>query len=80
MYTFLATRMLMPYSKKNSICDYWSSDHLIATSIFAELFIRDRFRALLTNLHFNNDQNRIAEDRLYKVQPIIDEVKSFSAA
>ena len=31
MYTFLAMVMLMPHSKKNRICDYWSTDHLIAT-------------------------------------------------
>ena len=75
MYTFLATVMLMPHSKKNRICDYWSTDHLIATPIFAELFTRDRFRALLTNLHFNDNQNDIAEDSLYKVRPVIDELK-----
>jgi hypothetical protein len=60
MYTFLAT---------------WSTNHLIATPIFAELFTRDRFRALLTNLHFNDNQNEIVEDSLYKVRPIIDELK-----
>jgi hypothetical protein len=75
MYTFLATVMLMPHSKKNRICDYWSTDHLIATPIFAELFTRDRFRAILTNLHFNDNQNDIAEDNLYKVRPVIDELK-----
>ncbi|CAF3014252.1 unnamed protein product [Rotaria sp. Silwood2] len=75
MYTFLATVMLMPHSKKNCICDYWSTNHLISTPIFAELFTRDRFRALLTNLHFNDNQNEIVEDSLYKVRPIIDELK-----
>lgn len=75
MYTFLATVMLMSHSKKNRICDYWSTDHLIATPIFAELFTRNRFRALLTNLHFNNNQNQIDKDSLCKIQPIIDELK-----
>ncbi|CAF1141189.1 unnamed protein product [Rotaria sordida] len=75
MYTFLATVMLMPHSKKNRICDYWSTDHLIATPIFAELFTRNRFRALLTNLHFNKNQNQIVKDSLYKIQSIIDELK-----
>ena len=40
MYTFLATVMLMPHLKKNRIRDYWSTDHLIATPIFAELFTK----------------------------------------
>jgi hypothetical protein len=75
MYTFLATVMLMPHTKKNRICDYWSTDHLVATPIFAELFTRDRFRALLTSLHFNDNQNDISEDALYKVRPVIDELK-----
>ena len=65
MHTFLATVMLMPHSKKNHICDYWSTDHLIAVPIFAELFTRDRFRALLTNLPFNNNQNEIVGYSLY---------------
>jgi hypothetical protein len=73
--TFLATVMLMLHSKKNRICDYWSTDHLIATPIFAELFTRDRFRTLLTKLHFDNNQNEIVGDSLYKVQPVIDELK-----
>jgi hypothetical protein len=75
MYTFLATVMLMPHSKKNRIVDYWSTDHLIATPIFAELLTSDRFRALLINLHFSNNQNEICGDSLYKVQPVIDELK-----
>ena len=75
MYTFLATVMLMPRSKKTRICDYWSTNHLIAPPIFAELLTRDRFRALLTNLHFNGKQNEIVDDSLYKVRLIIDEFK-----
>ncbi|CAF2985826.1 unnamed protein product [Rotaria sp. Silwood2] len=42
IYTFLATVMLMPHMKKNRIRDYWSTDHLIATPIFSELFTIDR--------------------------------------
>ncbi|CAF2645478.1 unnamed protein product [Rotaria sp. Silwood2] len=75
MYTFLATVMLMPHLKKNRIRDYWSTDHLIATPIFAELFTRDRFRALLSNLHFRDNQYQTPEDSLYKIRPIIDELK-----
>ncbi|CAF4734537.1 unnamed protein product [Rotaria sp. Silwood2] len=73
IYIFLATVMLMPHLKKNRIRDYWSTDRLIAAPIFAELFTRDRFRALLTNLHFRDNQNQISGDSLYKIRPIIDE-------
>ncbi|CAF4580202.1 unnamed protein product [Rotaria sp. Silwood2] len=73
IYIFLATVMLMPHLKKNRIRDYWSTDRLIATPIFAELFTRDRFRALLTNLNFRDNQNQISGDILYKIRPIIDE-------
>jgi hypothetical protein len=75
MYTFLATVMLMPHMKKSRIRDYWCTDHLTATPIFSELFTRDRFKSLLSNLHFNNNQNQVAAVSLYKVQPIIDELK-----
>ncbi|CAF3119442.1 unnamed protein product, partial [Rotaria sp. Silwood2] len=53
MYIFLATVMLMPHLKKNRIRGYWSTYRLIATLIFAELFTRDRFTALLTNLNLS---------------------------
>ncbi|CAF2621920.1 unnamed protein product [Rotaria sp. Silwood2] len=64
IYTFLATVMLIPHMKTNRIHDYWSTDHFIATPIFSELFTRDRFKSLLSNLHFNNNQNQVAADSL----------------
>ena len=75
MYTFLATIMLMSVTKKNKILDYWSTDPMITTPMFGQLFSRDRFIALLKYLHFNDNSNQVDDDRLYKIRPVMDELR-----
>ncbi|CAF1585828.1 unnamed protein product [Adineta ricciae] len=76
IYTFLATVMLMSVTKKNKILDYWSTDPLISTPMFSQLFSRDRFLMLLKYLHFNDELTKIDDDKLYKVKPIIDDLRT----
>jgi hypothetical protein len=75
MYTFLATIMLMSVTKKNKILDFWSTDPMIATPMFGQLFSRDRFIALLKYLHFNDNSNQVDDDSLYKIRPVMDELR-----
>ncbi len=75
MYTFLATIMLMSVVKKNTIHDYWSTDPMIVTPMFGQLFSRDRFFMLLKYLHFNDNSNQTVGDRLYKIKPVINELR-----
>jgi hypothetical protein len=75
MYTFLATIMLMSVTKKNKILDYWSTDPMIATPMFGQLFSRDRFITLLKYLHFNDNSNQVDDDSLYKIRPVMDELQ-----
>jgi hypothetical protein len=75
MYTFLATIMLISVTKKNKILDYRTTDPMIATSMFRELFSRDRYIALLKYVHFNDNSNQVDDDSLYKIRPVMDELQ-----
>ncbi len=75
MYAFLTTTMLMPFTKKNKLPHYWSTDRLIMTSIFNELFPRHRYFAILRYLHFSNNTKQPEDDLLYKVNPVLCNLK-----
>ena len=55
LYVSFATTMLMGLNQKNRVEDYWSTDKLIATPIFGELFARDRYLSILRYLHFTDN-------------------------
>ena len=75
MYVFLATTMLMSFTKKNRLLSYWSTDRLLMTPIFHELFPRHRYFAILRYLHFNDNTEQLDDDRLYKVNPVLRNLK-----
>jgi hypothetical protein len=75
MYVFLATTMLMSFTKKNKLLNCWSTDRLIMTPIFNELFPRHRYFAILRYLHFNNNTEQPEDDRLYKVNLVLCDLK-----
>ena len=71
---------LMGLNQKNRVKDYWSTDKLIATPIFGELFARDRYLSILRYLHFA-DNDTEEESKLRKIQPIVNHLrKKFQAA
>lgn len=74
-YLFLTTFMLMPRMKKFRIKDYWSTDYLISTPVFGDIMPRDRFLLLLKFLHFNDNTHQPEGDRLYKLKPIVEDLK-----
>jgi hypothetical protein len=51
MYVFFATRVLMSYTKKNRIKDFWSTDNLISTPIFGPPIILFQHRFSVDYLH-----------------------------
>jgi hypothetical protein len=71
MYVFLATTMLMSFMKKNKLLHYWSTDKLIMTPIFNEIFPLHRYFAIVRYLHFINNTKQPEDDRLYKVNLIL---------
>jgi len=72
---FFAATILMSYTKKNRIKDFWSTDNLISTPIFGRLFTRNRYLSLLRYLHFNDNTCSTPGDRLVKLKPILLNLK-----
>ncbi|XP_048514356.1 piggyBac transposable element-derived protein 4-like [Athalia rosae] len=65
--------ILMGIIKKPKIDDYWSTNPLLETPIFGKTMSRNRFRQMLTFLHFCDNSNIPDNaDRLFKVQGVID--------
>ncbi|XP_015189652.1 PREDICTED: piggyBac transposable element-derived protein 4-like [Polistes dominula] len=53
--------------------DYWSTNPLIETQIFSKTMSRNRFRQILTYIHFANNANTPTNgNRLFKIQYLID--------
>src|SRR3984957_21289003 len=67
--------MLMAHTKENRIKDYWSTDQLISTPMFAQIFSRGRFLSILKFLHFNDNQQQQSGDQLHKIKPILDSLR-----
>lgn len=59
---------------KPTLESYWSTDNLIETPMFAKVMSRNIFEAILSYLHFNDNDQCAPDcnDRLYKVRPMID--------
>lgn len=65
--------ILMGIVKKARMDDYWSTNPLLETPIFRKTMSRNRFRQILSFLHFSDNNNKPDNaDRLFKVQTIID--------
>ncbi|XP_068993070.1 piggyBac transposable element-derived protein 4-like [Neodiprion pinetum] len=65
--------ILMGIVKIARIDDYWSTNPLLDTPIFRKTMSRNRFRQILSFLHFSDNNNKPNNpDRLCKVQFIID--------
>ncbi|KAK4318076.1 hypothetical protein Pmani_010902 [Petrolisthes manimaculis] len=71
IYVWLALTMLMPHNKKHRLRDYWTTDDLLSTPIFGRYMSRDRYRDILTNLHFTNNLGPSPSDRLWKIRTIL---------
>ncbi|RXN17129.1 piggyBac transposable element-derived 4-like protein [Labeo rohita] len=70
IYTFLAAVILMGLVRKRSLKDYWSTDPIIQTSFFSNLFSLDRFQLLLRALHFANNATANFRDPLNKIRSV----------
>ena len=75
---FFSVIIHMSVLRKSSVRDYWSLRPIIHTPYAASVGMsRDRFLALLTMLHLNNNDGKAARgqpgyDPLFKIRPIID--------
>jgi len=75
---FFAIIIHMSVLRKSSLRDYWSLQPIIHTPYAASVGMsQDRFLALLTMFHLNNNDAKAARgqpgyDPLFKIQPVID--------
>ena len=76
MYSFLALILLMPHVKKHEIQVYWTTNPMTETSFFAKYMRRDRFVQLLRYLHFADNNNPNANDSLWKIRNIFDNLNT----
>ena len=74
LHIFFATAVLMGLNQKNRIKGYWSTDELIITPIFGELFTRNKYLSILRYLHFA-DSNTEEEGKLQKIQLIVENLR-----
>lgn len=68
---FFALIIIMGLTRKGDLDAYWSTDEIIATPIFGKMMGKDRFCAVLSNLHLSDNDQDPKNDRLYKVRPFI---------
>ena len=75
---FFAIVIHMSVLRKSSVRDYWSLRQIIQTPYAASVGMsRDRFLAVLTMLHLNNNDAKAARgepdyDPLFKIRQVID--------
>lgn len=74
LYCFIAVSYLMAQVKKLKIVDYWSTDALLVTPIFGQVFSRDRFLSILWALHFS-EESQNENDKLHKIRLVVDHLK-----
>ncbi|XP_071051388.1 piggyBac transposable element-derived protein 4-like [Onthophagus taurus] len=71
---FLGIVLLMSRVKKLEIHEYWSTNTLIETPMFAKVMKRDRFKLIKRILHFRNN-NEQSSDRVRKISSMTTVLK-----
>lgn len=62
--------------KKLDMKDYWSTDPLLSTPIFRQIMPRNRYFLLHQMLHFCNNENQEKGNRLFKLDVVLDEIRT----
>lgn len=76
MKAFIALTLAMAIHKLPQVKNYWSSDWVLAVPQFRQIFTRDRYWFLFSNIHLVDNANALPRDdpqhdRLFKVRPLI---------
>ena len=72
MKAFLGVNYMMALNQLPKLSLYWDSDVFIGNTGIQNVFIRDRFKEILQNLHFADNIQSDQEDKGYKIRPVID--------
>ena len=80
MYLFLGIIIAMGVHVLPSVADYWSTDSLLGVPGISSGMPIDRFKALLSCLHLNDNskavlRNQPGHDRLHKIRPKINRLR-----
>ena len=81
MKTFLGLVIAMGLVQQLTIGDYWSHDEVVSTPFFPAIMPRNRFLAIMSCLHLNNNSNQLPRDDanydpIFKLRPVYDHLKS----
>lgn len=79
IWNFIALLLWIGLNQKPSFHDYWCKSPLYSNPkiINASNISRTRFQSLLSSLHFaNNEDMQNRDDRLYKLNPLLDALRS----
>ncbi|CAH1991605.1 unnamed protein product [Acanthoscelides obtectus] len=69
---FLGLVAWMGMVKAPTLADYWSTDPLFNFSFPRSVFSRNRFEILLRTIHFADNNQAIAGDKLAEIKPLLD--------
>jgi len=70
MKVFFSLVISMGLTHKGDLDAYWAKDKVIQTPFFSKMMAKDRFLAILSNLHIVNN-SEADNDRLFKVRPFV---------
>ena len=73
---FLGINFVIAINKSPTIAEYWKVDNLIGNDGIQNKMIRNRFREVLQNLHFADNKENDKTDKVFKMRPVIDHLKS----
>ncbi|XP_017795719.1 PREDICTED: piggyBac transposable element-derived protein 4-like [Habropoda laboriosa] len=74
MNTFFGILLIMGVVQLPEIRLYWSNNDMYANARIKNAMRRDRFLSILKFLHFSENTTARTEDRLYKIQNIIEAI------
>ncbi|XP_037787732.1 piggyBac transposable element-derived protein 4-like [Penaeus monodon] len=75
--SYVGLRFLVGLQSKRDQREWWSTDPFMSSSVFPKTMTRDRYDALTSALHFaDNEGEHAAEDRLWKLRPVLDVLES----
>ena len=61
----------MAVNSLTCIKNYWSTDQFMGSQAIQNLIASTRFKAILQNLHFTNNQKKDDSDKRFKVGAVI---------
>lgn len=71
---FLGLVAWMGIVKLPTLADYWSTDPLLNLSFPRSVLSRNRFEILLRTIHFADNNQAIAGDKLAKIKPLLEKL------